>query len=61
MEVDLDIMRDDLTQFKPNKPKMIHRVVLNNQTISIFDNFDYHTIDTTIILPDLSIDNYKEN
>lgn len=41
--LDLDI-EVDLPAFKPNKPKIIHRVVVNNRTLSIFENFNYDTV-----------------
>jgi len=43
MEEDLDVIRDDLKQFK-NKPRIPHRVVMNNMTFTIFENFDHQTV-----------------
>lgn len=40
LEEDLDMVMDDLKQF-PNKPRIPHRIVLNNRTLTIFQNFDY--------------------
>lgn len=42
-EEDLDIVMTNLKQFK-NKPRIPHRVVMNNHTFSIFENFDYNTV-----------------
>jgi len=43
MEEDLDVIRDDLKQFK-NKPRIPHRIVMNNMTLTIFENFDHQTV-----------------
>lgn len=60
-ELDLEVVREDLTQFKPNKPKIIHRIVANNQTLTIFENFDYTKMDISFILPDLKFEDYTDN
>lgn len=58
-EVDMDMELSDLTKWQ-NKPRIPHRVVVNNQTLSIFQNFDYTTVQTTIKLNDLSIEKHAE-
>lgn len=46
IEQDVDIIMEDLKQFK-NKPRIPHRIVMNNQTFSIFENFDHNTVQFT--------------
>jgi hypothetical protein len=54
--LDLDIEISELTQFKPNKPKIIHRVVVNNQTLTIFGNYNYESIMFAANLKDVNIE-----
>ena len=60
MEEDLDMVRDDLVQFK-NKPRIPHRVVMNNQTFSVFENFDYNTVQHVIPLKYLKVRNSEHD
>jgi hypothetical protein len=50
----MDVERDDLTQF-PNKPRIPERVVVNNQTLSVFETFNYEHMTVTIPLKTLKI------
>jgi len=43
MEEDLDVERADLKGFK-TPPRIPHRIVMNNQTFTVFENFDYQTV-----------------
>ncbi len=43
MEEDLDVERTDLKAFK-TPPRIPHRIVMNNQTFTVFENFDYQTV-----------------
>lgn len=40
-----------------NQPRVVHRVVANNMTLSIFETFNYDTVLVTIPLRDLLIEN----
>jgi len=40
LEEDFDLVMDNLKQFV-NKPRIPHRIVVNNSTLTIFQNFDY--------------------
>jgi hypothetical protein len=55
-ELDMDVERTDLKKW-PNKPRVPHRVAMNNQTFSIFENFDYATVSKTYDLKNLLIEN----
>lgn len=55
----MDIERTDLTRWK-NKPRIAHRVVVNNQTVSIFETFDYANVIGTIDLANLDITNHDK-
>ena len=55
----MDVIVEDI-KFKPNKPRVLHRVVVNDKTFSIFDNFVYQTIDLSIVLKDLTIESIKD-
>jgi len=51
-EEDLDMVMNGLKQFK-DKPRIPHRVVMNNHTFSIFENFDYNTVQSVWSLQDV--------
>ena len=53
-EEDLDITRDDLKGFA-NPPRIPHRVVMNNHTFTVFENFDYQTVQYSIPLKYLEV------
>lgn len=51
-EGDLDVIRDDLADFHV-KPRLPARVVLNNQTLTIFETSDPKDTLLTITLPNV--------
>lgn len=54
----MDVERSDLTNWK-NKPRISHRVVVNNQTLTIFETFAYTDMIASINLKDLLIENHE--
>ena len=60
LEEDLDVVMTNLKQFK-NKPRIPHRVVMNNHTFSIFENFDYNTVMSVWPLQDIEVKNSKSS
>jgi len=56
----MDVERTDLKKW-PNKPRVPHRVAMNNQTFSIFENFDYATVSKTYDLKNLLIENDEKS
>jgi len=55
-ELDMDLELTDLKQFKPNKPKVMHRVVINNRTMSIFGSNDYEHVIFAVELPRMDVE-----
>jgi hypothetical protein len=53
-EGDLDVIRDDLVDFQV-KPRLPARVVLNNQTLTIFETGNPKDTIIAITLPNLKV------
>lgn len=58
-EGDLEIVREDLDQFQ-RPPRVPARVVLNNQTISVFQTANYDTILFSCELPNVELSKFGE-
>jgi len=56
LEEDFDLVMDNLKQFV-NKPRIPHRIVVNNSTLTIFQNFDYSTVQRVIPLKNVGTEN----
>jgi len=57
-EGDLDLIRDDLVEFTV-KPRMPARVVLNNQTLTIFETSHTKDVILSVLLPNIIVVNSK--
>ena len=53
-EGDLDLIRDDLIEFTV-KPRMPARVVLNNQTLTIFETSHTKDVILSVLLPNIIV------
>ncbi len=53
-EGDLDLIRDDLVEFTV-KPRMPARVVLNNQTLTIFETSHTKDVILSVLLPNIIV------
>lgn len=60
LTADLDVMRDELKQFKI-KPRVPQRIVVNNSTFSIFETFDYTSMVASMNLKKLTIKNHEDD